>query len=658
MKRSGAAAAGASADREWGRWRATLALSGGRSLRALLSPVLEYAGGLHGRERLALVASWYGGPKRGTALGALALVLLMIAVCTAGHLARLSEMAVLRREVSTEAALRLAVLRSELEKHRSMPLVLAEDPDVIALLQHPNLVVARALDDKFERIAAETRAAAVYVMDRKGITLAASNWRRPTSFVGSNYGFRPYFKALYTGSFEYFALGNVSRRPGLFLARRVDGPNGPLGVVVVKVEFDQLESEWRTSDTVAFVTNNEGVVLITSRPDWRFRTIAPLTPQKRAAIWRKQQFGDAMLTPLPLQRPGRDGEIWELPQGEEAPPSYIQISVPAPAPRWQLHLLKPSGPVLRSAVLSMQFTTLVLGAAAMLGLAVLLLRHERQKRRAAERAQAQAELERRVEQRTAELREANQRLIVEMEERRRAETAQQLLQDELVQANKLAVLGQIAVGVAHEINQPVAAIRTYADSASILLDRNQEGVVKENLAVIASLTERIGSITDDLRAFSRKTKRKTSAVALEAAVAAALRLMAPRLRQHDVKLVSNPIPADLRVQAERVRLEQVLVNLLHNAVEAVAGRPAPCVRLSLRTSAETVSLTVSDNGPGLDPSVAEVLFTPFATTKPNGLGLGLVISKDIMTEFGGELVATEGDDGGAAFELVLRRRQW
>ena len=637
MRRSGTAAAGEFASRLSARRRANLALSGGRGLRVKLRSVLEFARGLHGRERLAAVASWFSGPRRWTALGALAIVLLILAVCTAGYLARLGEMAVLRREVSTEAALRLAVLRSELEKHRSMPLVLAEDPDVRSLLQHPDPVAARTLDDKLERIAAETRAAAVFVMDRKGLTLAASNSRLPTSFVGSNYGFRPYFKALHNGSSEYFALGNVSRRPGLFLARRVGGQDGPLGVVVVKVEFDQLESEWRTSDTVAFVTNNEGIVLITSRPDWRFRTIAPLRPQQRAAISRNQQFGDAPLTPLPLQRPGRDGETWELPQGEDAPPSYVEVSGPAPAPGWRLFLLKPSESALRSAVLSVQFTTLVLGAAAILGLAGLLLRHERRARRAAERAQAQAELEMRVERRTAELREANQRLIVEMEERRRADTARQLLQDELVQANKLAVLGQIAVGVAHEINQP--------------------GVVKENLALIAGLTERIGSITDDLRTFSRKTKRKTSAVALEAAVAAAVRLMAPTLRQHEVKLVCDPIPEDLRVQAERVRLEQVLVNLLQNAVDAVAGRSAPCVRMSLRTSAETVSLTVSDNGPGLDPGVAEVLFTPFATTKPDGLGLGLVISKDIMTEFGGELVAAAGDDGGAAFELVLRKGQ-
>lgn len=596
-----------------------------------------------------------GGGRRWTLLAALALACLTAAVWTAGSLAQIGEIGALRRDLSAGAALRLAVLRSELEKHRSMPLVLVEDPDVRALLEQPQAAIVGKLDDKFERVAAETRAAAVYVMDRQGQTLAASNWRLPTSFVGSNYSFRPYFRnAMRKGYSEYFALGNVSRKPGLFMARRVDGDHGPLGVVVVKVEFDELEAAWRASDTTAFVTNNEGVVIITSRPEWRFMTVGRLTPQKRAAIWRKQQFGAAPLTPLPLQKPDRDGEVWELPQGDAQPPSYLETSVAAPAPNWKLYLLKPSGPAIRSTVLSAQFITFMLGAAVIGGAAAFLRRRDQQKRRAAELAQIQEELEIRVERRTSELREANRRLTVEMDERRRVESAQQLLHDELVQANKLAVLGQIAAGVAHEINQPVAAIRTYADNAVILLDRSELGVVQENLSQIADLTDRIGGITDDLRAFSRKTKRETYPMALDPVVAAALRLMGPRYRQHGVKLAHDPIPPAVHVLAERVRLEQVLVNLFQNALEAVEERPDPCVRLGLRLGRKTATLILSDNGPGLDAAAAQTLFTPFATTKPNGLGLGLVISKDIMTEFGGELLLANGQ-GGAAFELVLRR---
>ncbi|MDB5455349.1 MAG: sensor histidine kinase, partial [Caulobacter sp.] len=272
--------------------------------------------------------------------------------------------------------------------------------------------------------------------------------------------------------------------------------------------------------------------------------------------------------------------------------------------------------------------------------------------RAARQEAARAALEARVEERTAELRSANRRLSAEMDERRRAEAHVQLMQDELVQSNKLATLGQIAAGVAHEINQPVAAIRTYADNAAVLLDRDDGGSAKRNLGLIAGLTDRIGLITDELRAFARKTNAPPAPVAVREAVEGALLLVGARVRQQHVKVVRTEDAEGLKVMAERFRLEQVLVNLLQNALEALEGVAQPEIALEVSAHKSQVRIVVADNGPGLAPKAAQTLFTPFATTKPRGLGLGLVISRDIVAEFGGEL-SVEPGRGGARFVITL-----
>ena len=593
------------------------------------------------------------GALRWAAAGA-ALAVCAVGVWAAGALAAAQVSGVLRTEAASAAVLHAAVLRSELEKHRSLPFVLAEDPDVAALLRTGAPGLARALDAKLEGLSERTRAAVIYLLDARGLTLAASNWRRPDSFVGSRYGFRPYFTgALRDGVAESFALGTVSGRPGLFLARRVGGADTPLGVVVVKVEFDSLEAEWRRGGAPAYVTDTDGVVVITSEPTWRFRTERPVAPARRASLAAERRFGAAPLAPLPF-RPEPGGLAVAEPDGRHV--RFTPATAPAASPGWRVHLLQPAEPDLGSAVVAARIvallsTVLLAGAAAL-----LLRRREALRLRAEEREAARRRLEAEVADRTAELRDANGRLLVEIDERRRAESHLQLLQEELVQANKLAVLGQISAGVAHEINQPVAAIRTYADTAVRLLERERPEGARENLRTIAGLTERIRLITDELRAFARKAPRGGGEARVEEAVAGALLLTAATLKRGGVRLVREGEAAGLVVAAERLRLEQVLVNLLQNAAEALAGAPDPEVRILVTRTAEEVGVEVADNGPGLSPAMAQALFTPFSTDKPHGLGLGLVISRDIVREFGGALELVGGSARGAAFRITLKRR--
>jgi two-component system C4-dicarboxylate transport sensor histidine kinase DctB len=581
------------------------------------------------------------------------MVLAVVSVLVAGETARRDAEASALRQAATAGALHAAVLRSELERHRSLPLVLAQDPDLLTLLESPDRGDIDRLNRKFERLAQESRAAAIYALDAGGVALAASNWREPTSFVGSDYRFRPYhFEAMRDGQAAFFALGTVSGRPGLYLSRRVDDAAGrPLGVIVAKVEFDGLEAEWRKSLEPTWVTDANGVVLITTVPEWRFRTTKPLSPDERRRLAAEQTAGAALLTDLPFEV----GPSELVRVDANIPPGlYASATDQLPDIGWTVHLLSPAGdPIARAVAVSRMLA--LLSVALLAGLSgVLLRRRQRAAARAVEHEAARVDLERRIDARTAELRAANTRLNHEIEERRRAEKSRQNLQDDLIQANKLATLGQIAAGVAHEINQPIAAIRTHADTAGLYLEADDGAAARRSLDSIAGLTERVGAITDELRAFSRKTRSETVAVSVESAIEGALLLVGARIRERGVALVRNPAPPELAVMAERNRLEQVLLNLLQNAVEALRETPEPSITLDVAAKGRRVTIRISDNGPGVAPEVRERLFTPFTTDKRDGVGLGLVISRDIVAGFGGEL-SLEPTPRGAAFVIRLEK---
>lgn len=562
--------------------------------------------------------------------------------------------------VKTDVGLRAAMLRSELNRHRSLPFVLGDDAEVRAVLRlgertAQNAATFDALSARLERLAAHAGATTVYLIDSSGKTIAASNWRTPASFVGENYSFRPYFRdAMTEGTAEFFALGRVSYVPGLYLAQRIDErsrvgvmtddagstPPARLGVVVVKVQFDALESQWHGSDDEAFVTDDHGVVLITSDPSWRFTITRRLSPREQATVTSSEQLGPG----APLHAfPAVDGV------------THASAETSAGKSGWTVHILRDTSKELTTARLSGLaiggLGGVLLSLAAMAGIAA----RARQKTMAARREAARAELERQVDMRTREVSEANARLLQEVDERARAEASLHRLQDELVQANRLAMLGQISAGVAHEINQPVAAIRSYVDNTHAFLARADLRKATSNLNAITSLTDRIGAITQELRTFSRKSSATPQPVPLNDAIAGALLLMSWRLRARSIKHVRTGHGAAVRVIAERARLEQVLVNLLQNAADALDGVHEPRIAIDVRGDTEEVHVEISDNGSGVSVAARETLFTPFATSKPNGLGLGLVISRDIAAEFGGRLECVRRAGPGASFLLALRR---
>ncbi|WP_242139763.1 ATP-binding protein [Sphingomonas sp. TREG-RG-20F-R18-01] len=561
---------------------------------------------------------------------AILLVALLLAVAVGwgtGTAVEQSARARLATSVAADARLRAALLASEIARFRLLPLALADDRDVVAALAG-GAGATDALNRKLERLAALTGAAAMYVIAPDGHAIAASNFRSSHSFVASDYRFRPYFQdARRRGEGRQFALGTVSNRPGLYLARRTAAG----GVVVVKLDFAAIERQWAAAGGVTYVTDPAGLILIASRPAWRFATTRPLSPALRQRALRES--GAAALRGVPFQRDGAGLiRIAGIPGAllvEQTAPDFAG---------WRVTLAQST----RLAVDDV--ARAVAAAAGVLALALIGLAYGAWSR-ARRRAERTSLLESAVADRTAALSR-------EIEERAALETRAGALREALRQANRLATLGQVTASVAHETAQPVAAIRTYAATGETLLDRGATEQVRGNLRAIARLTERIGAVTAQLRGFARKASGEIGPVALTDVIEGAQLILRDRLSR--VAVDWPTFPAGLDVVAGRIRLEQVLVNVLQNATEAVATVDAPRIVVTLDRRADTVVLQIRDNGPGIAPDIADRLFTPFATSRAAGLGLGLVIAKDIMEDLGGHLRLVPGG-GGACFEILLRR---
>lgn len=586
-------------------------------------------------------------PYRRHAIPLIGVLLLTLAAAVMLHIyAHRQAVAGLRADATRIARQQERLLNSELQRFRLLPIVLVEYPDLGDALRNGSRQAADRLNEKLRGLAERTGAPVIYAIDRQGRTVSASNAGQPDSFVGRNYAFRPYFRqALTQGTSEYFALGNTSHRAGLFLARRIGPANAPDGVVVVKVEFRRIAQAWASDPGQTLLTDNHGVVVVTSDPRALFTTMQALTPRARGEIEQAQQFGGVRLRPAPYRlEPGG----WAT---DDEGNRHVVARVAVPLPGWRLIHLLPSRPAFRAADSWVRSATALIGV----GLLALALLAIWRRTRAERVVQAREALEAEVARRTAELRATNDRLTIEIAERVRADQRFRAAREELAQANRLGSLGSITAGVAHEINQPVAAIRTLAENARTFLTRAAPDKAAGNLSTIVELTERISSIVQEMRRFVRRGTHGMGPVALDAVLDGTMLLIGDRFRSAGVVL-ERPAGGSLPVViAGRVRLEQVLVNLLQNALDAVADRPSPRVRMCVREEGDSIELTVEDNGPGLDPDIAPEIFTPFVTGKPDGLGLGLGIARDIMREFGGMLDTIPSSLGGAGFIIRLRR---
>jgi C4-dicarboxylate-specific signal transduction histidine kinase len=563
-----------------------------------------------------------------------------------------------------------ASLEREIDKYAYFPTTLGLERDVLRLLTTPSPATAQAeqVNQYLEQLNERAGSLSIYILDRKGEVLATSNWRRADSFLGEDLSFRPYFRqAMDTGSGRFFGIGTTRGEPGYYLSSALTDSRGTLGVAVVKVGLKQLEKSWTTVEAPALVSDENGVVILASVPGWKFTTLKPLDEATRTAFDRTQQYNRRALNPLgvvELAALEHGARLVRLPKAEPEMVSmfpvagtFVAQTQPLAGTPWNITVFSPQEQV--RGIAANRAAVAGVGAAFLFILTLMLNQRRRHlKDRLADQEalqKAHDELERKVAERTTDLSSANTRLQQEVVERTQAERTLRSAQDELVQAGKLAVIGQLAAGVAHELNQPLAALRTLSGNARKFLARGNQETASSNLERIAELVDRMGRLTAQLKSFARKSSGKPQAVSLRRAVENALFLLEQRLKQARVVACIDLPDEELQAWCDGNRLEQVLVNLAGNALDAMEGLAEQSLAIIARRQGDRILIQVRDRGPGLSEEAQMRLFEPFFTTKEagSGLGLGLAISAGIVADFGGCLSGSNQPAGGAVFTLEI-----
>jgi len=474
-------------------------------------------------------------------------------------------------------------LKSELQKFLLVPIILKENPDVTDALMSMSHFSIEGLNKKLLSLTEQTNATYIYVIDKTGRTIASSNYLEKDSFVGRDYQYRPYFlQAMEQGQSQYYAKGQTTGRPGLFLGGRISYNDQSIGVIVVKVEFSNISSRWNDPVSTSFVVNNDGIILFSGDTELNFSTIEKLSDEKQAEILEARQFGLEPLSPSNL-------DLTALPypldkRRQKTVMSQVEIS----ELDWRLIRTNPIKLAISDANNRAQLTILLVGGS----LLTFMLLWRRRIVKEIEKTKLTNLLKSEVTKRTRELSETNEKLQYEIEAR-------------------------------EKVNIRFRA--TFAENGVKFLKRGNTAQTSNNLESIVSLTDRIGSISTELRRYARRGSHAITSV--------------------DIKDVFDGITLLMGEQLRAAGIQR----------DALQNHPDPIVKINTKSTSDSVEIIIADNGPGIDPSILKDIFTPFVTTKPHGMGMGLGIAKDIMTDFEGTIEPISTQLGGAAFLLRLKR---
>lgn len=676
--------------------------------------------------------------------------LVILLILTDSHWLRL-ELARTAERAEQRLGVYQTSLQTTIDRHLYLPRILASDPRIVDALADPNGTEGQTASPLLARINTQAGSDEIFLMDTTGLTRWSSNYLSETSFVGNNYSFRPYFRSALNGQPGfYFAVGATSGKPGLFLSAPVlDTLDNISGVIVVKIDLGPLEASWLDSGDAVWVTDREGIVFLSSSPDWHYVATRPIRPEHQQRLNETLQYGRQPVRELdPV--PEWTAERWSAYDlGDDG--TQVLFGSPVGGYPWTMHLRLPLAEV-HQQVRWWQALALLLALTATGG---ILYGRERRRRASAQRAVIRLTEEREHHQRAiiqntdaglfnldanghplfinekarqlfglgdshpnpselitpwretgtepyrAEgqrrdgsrfpilvtlnpirvgrqdefiltvqditeltqaqqaLEQANEALEHRVEERTRDLKAAQAA---LAQNQKLAALGRMSSAIAHEINQPITALSNYTASSRLLLDRHKFEDVDRNLGRIESLVDRLSKLSRQLRIFAGKRNTGSAPVSLSQPIHYALDLLGPRIQELGVDC-DVLIDRDATVQANTMFLEQILVNLLGNALDAVADGSDPHVRIELTPAPDHpagVQLALTDNGPGMDDDQLAHAFEPFYTTKKvgDGLGLGLAISYNLARDMGATLAVTSAPGEGTTFTLTFATADW
>ena len=525
-----------------------------------------------------------------------------------------------RSEAERELSLYSGRLISELQRVSVVPLLLSRDTGLISDI---NTKDYQLTSQRLITFSDEIRVKSITLLERFGRIVASSD----RTDLGQNLRDQNFFFNAMRQSGTVFTISdNEKGRRSFYYSRKLESKGKVLGVIVVEVALDNLFTTWSANDATIMVTNSEGIVVLSTDQDF-------LNQSLETALL-------AQPTLTALERAIRATGDWN---GTEVD-AYIEdqalyrLDTAIPFQGWRLTYLTPFQSVREkvNGVLALGITALALLLA--LGFYFLSRRANRQS------TFFKAESE--------ELRALNDRLSTEITQRERAERNLQVAEASLEQSSKLAALGEMSAAVSHELNQPLAAMRTYLAAAKLLLSRKRSEEALSSFQRIDDLIGRMGTITQQLKSYSRKGSEDLIPVDFVSSINTSISMMAPQLGQQSVEITKSLPDTPVSVLADPVRLEQVIVNLLRNALDAMKGQTERYLQISL-TAGEMATLTIQDNGPGIEN--LDEMFEPFFTTKKpgEGVGLGLAISSSIAQDLDGRLFARNVSPRGAVFEFQL-----
>lgn len=712
-------------------------------------------------------------------------------------------LAQLQEQARHRLRLFISHLQGELAKFETLPQLLAtEERLTLPLTQETNSPLTQAINHYLKEVNTIIRASDTYLMNQKGLTVAASNWDSENPFVGRNFNYRPYFQEALQGKLgRYYALGTTSNKRGYYFAYPISDQDKTLGAIVVKVGMTSIEQTWQGGPDEFIVTDPNGIIFLTTRSQWKFKSLEVLSPEILQQVHESQRYRNLPITPLAvvtqsqLDDTSRTITITETTSPITATPQsnetfgYLMQSVENAEFGWSVHILSNLDSVQEQVyrtllLVGFMFLLLVLTALFLYQRRVRIQekvqyeQHARQmievsearirsiihntraglittdhqgnveffnpmaeqmfiyefeevqgspftlffrkedrvlcqtrmleskawdhdfqnlktievlgqrkdgstfpteltiglvhdgkedryivtvydisERKLSEEAlrSARDELEHRVQERTEDLLSTNKRLTQEIKEHKHTAEILHQTQDELIHAAKLAGLGQMSAAISHELNQPLAAIRSYSDNATRFSEHQRHDEVRWNLAQISDLTTRMAKIIKQLMVFAHKGSEKSIAVSLQATIGDSLSLMQSQLDREGVLIEKNFPQEDLFVLGDMVQLQQVFVNLISNTIQALSQSEQRVLSFSMHVEGDKVITASRDTGPGITDAHLPSLFDPFFTTKEagEGLGLGLAISYRIIDSFGGTIKASNHPQGGAVFTITL-----
>jgi two-component system C4-dicarboxylate transport sensor histidine kinase DctB len=529
-----------------------------------------------------------------------------------------------------------------LKRFERIPKVLSGNPMLKkALAETKNTATLSTLNRYLQEMQLATNAADIYLMNAQGITIAASNWDKSTSFINQDYSFRPYFIQARQGEQgRYFAVGTASDKRGYYFSSPVTVQGDVIGVIVVKMNITAIEKQSqgiaKASNVEFMISDPDNIVFLSSVDSWRFNALTPLTQARRYAINASKRYATRPIAELNLQpvyQASHSPSIYSITSGNERN-AYLNISKAMSQAQWRIHILAPMAPLYKSLPVS-----LLLSATLYLLFTLAVIYTFERQRHYLQMKKAQDQLEQRVKLRTAELEHSNHKL--------------KRTQEELIQAAKLTVIGSLSASINHELNQPLAALRSYAQNTQKFIARNMRDKANENIQIMIELTDRLADIIGQFKSFTRKSSGQDNAFEIAKAVAQSLIIVKPELEKRKVKLTTSFPQGHCQVWGDGLRLQQVLVNLMSNAIVAMEQSVAKELTIEVKAD-KKITIIIQDTGPGIIESQLDKIFEPyFTTSERQGLGLGLSISERIVESMQGSISVENASQGGAIFTIIL-----